>query len=96
VWPARGLEPLLAPWLEDSRQEYRNHTALVVSNADENVVNILQKGSSELHFKSYLLKFFFGSFLCLFGFSYSFGIGSFTVIDTTRYVDTTRSFLFVV
>jgi MFS family permease len=35
----------------------------------------LETGKSELHFNSYLLRFGFGSFLCLFAFSYSFGIG---------------------
>lgn len=36
----------------------------------------LDEGKAELYFQSYVLKFLFGSFLCLFSFSYSFGIES--------------------
>lgn len=35
----------------------------------------LEKGRAELYFSSYLLRFMFGSFLCLFSFSYSFSLG---------------------
>ncbi len=35
----------------------------------------LEHGKAELYFSSYLLRFLFGAFLCLFSFSYSFSLG---------------------
>jgi len=38
----------------------------------------LQEGKAELYFQAYVLRFLFGSFLCLFAFSYAFGFESTT------------------
>jgi len=35
----------------------------------------LEEGKAELYFPSYVMRFFFGSFLCLFAFFYSFSLG---------------------
>jgi Sugar (and other) transporter len=35
----------------------------------------LDIGKAELYFPSYILRFFFGSFLCLFAFSFAFSVG---------------------
>ena len=35
----------------------------------------LEEGKAEIYFSSYILRFFFGSFLCLFAFSYAFSVG---------------------